>query len=68
MVVCHLGDGDYQPLCARKRQTMFLLMGVDYFTKWIEVEPLASISAKNVQNFVWRSIVCRFGISHTIKN
>ena len=41
-------------------------MGVDYFTKWIEVEPLASISAKNVQNFVWRSIVCRFGVPHTI--
>jgi len=54
------------PFAPGKGQTKFLLVGVDYFTKWIEVEPLASISAKNVQNFVWRSIICRFGIPHTI--
>jgi len=49
-----------------KGQTKFLLVGVDYFMKWIEAEPLASISVKNVQNFVWRSIVCRFGVPNTI--
>ena len=54
------------PFSPGKGQTKFLLVGVDYFTKWIEVEPLASISAKNVQNFVWRSIVCRFDVPHTI--
>ena len=54
------------PFSPGKGQTKFLLVGVDYFTKWIEVEPLASISAKNVQNFVWKSIVCLFGVSHTI--
>jgi len=54
------------PFSPGKGQTKFLLVGVDYFTKWIEAEPLASISAKNVQNFVWRSIVCRFGVPHTI--
>ena len=54
------------PFSPGKGQTKFLLVGVDYFTKWIEAEPLASISTKNVQNFVWRSIVCRFGVPHTI--
>ena len=54
------------PFSPGKGQTKFLLVGVDYFTKWIEVEPLASISAKNMQNFVWKSIVCRFGVPHTI--
>jgi len=42
------------PFALRKGQTKFLLVGVGYFTKWIEVEPLLSISPKNVQNFVWR--------------
>jgi len=54
------------PFVAGKGQTKFLLVGVDYFSKWIEVVPLASISAKNVQNFIWRSIVCQFGVPHTI--
>jgi len=52
------------PFSPGKGQTKFLLVGVDYFTRWIEAESLASISAKNVQNFVWRSIVCRFGVPH----
>jgi len=44
----------------------FLLVAVDYFTKWIEAEPLASITTRQVQSFVWKDIVCRFGIPHTI--
>jgi len=54
------------PFAPGKGQEKFLLVGVDYFTKWIEAEPLASIVAKNVQNIVWQGIVCRFGVSHTI--
>jgi len=54
------------PFSPGKWQTKFLLVGVDYFTKWIEAVPIASISAKNMQKFVWRSIVCRFGVPHTI--
>lgn len=37
-----------------------------YFTKWIEAEPLAKITARQVQDFVWKDIVCQFGIPHTI--
>ena len=35
---------------------------MDYFTKWAEAEPLATITEPKVHNFVWRSIICRFGI------
>jgi len=51
---------------SRKGQCKFLLVGIDYFTKWIEVISLAAITTQNVQNFVWKSIVCRFGIPHVI--
>ena len=40
----------------------FLVGGIDYFTKWVEAEPLAKITQQNVKNFVWKSIVCRFGV------
>ena len=35
---------------------------MEYFTKWAEAEPLATITEKKVRNFIWRSIICRFGI------
>ena len=40
----------------------FLVMGIDYFTKWVEAEPLAKITQQNVKNFVWKNIMCRFGV------
>ena len=38
------------------RQLKFLVVGIDYFTKWVEAEPLATITEKNICNFVWRNI------------
>ena len=40
----------------------FLVVGINYFTKWVEAKPLAKITQQNVKNFVWKSIVCRFGV------
>ena len=34
------------------RQLKFLVVDIDYFTKWVEVEALATITEKNMQNFV----------------
>ena len=47
-------------------QLKFLVVDIDYFTKWVEVEALATITEKNVQSFVWRYIVCRFGIPRVL--
>ena len=40
----------------------FFVVEIDYFTKWVEVELLASITQQNVKNFVWKNTVCRFGV------
>ena len=44
------------------RQMKFLVIGIDYFTKWVEVEPLVKTTQQNVKSFVWKSIVCRSGV------
>ncbi|XP_022019120.1 uncharacterized protein LOC110919148 [Helianthus annuus] len=40
----------------------FLLVAIDYFTKWPEVKPLAKITGKQVIDFVWENIICRYGL------
>ena len=50
------------PLPVGRGQCKFTIVGVDYFTKWAKDEPLATITEQKVRNFVWRSIICRFGI------
>ncbi|XP_075650093.1 uncharacterized protein LOC142620640 [Castanea sativa] len=48
------------------RQLKFLIVGIDYFTKWVEAEALDTIAEKNVQSFVWRNIICRYGIPRVL--
>jgi len=40
----------------------FLVVAVDYFTKWAEAEALAAITTTNITSFLWKSVVCRFEI------
>ena len=54
------------PLPIGRGQCKFIVVSVDYFTKWAEAEPLATITKQKVRNFIWRSIVCRFGIPRAL--
>ena len=54
------------PLPLGKSQVKFLLVAIDYFTKWTEAEALATITKARVRSFVWKNIICRFGIPLTI--
>ncbi|XP_057465711.1 uncharacterized protein LOC130755326 [Actinidia eriantha] len=40
----------------------FLIAATDYFTKWVEVEPLAQIRETDVVRFIRGNILSRFGI------
>ena len=54
------------PLPTAVRQLKFLVVGIDYFTKWVEAEALATITEKNVQSFVWKNIICRYSIPRVL--
>ncbi|GJZ80950.1 reverse transcriptase domain-containing protein [Tanacetum coccineum] len=40
----------------------FLIVAIDYFTKWIEAKPVATITGNQVKTNLWDNIVCRFGL------
>ena len=54
------------PFPTAVRQLKFQVVGIDYFTKWVEAEALATITEKNVRSFVWRNIICRYGIHRVL--
>ena len=54
------------PLPQGKGQAKFLLVAIDYFTKWVKAEALATITEARIRSFVWKNIICRFGIPRTI--
>ena len=54
------------PFPTALRQLKFLVVGIDYFTKWVKAEPLATIMEKSICTFVWRKIICRYGIPRVL--
>ena len=66
MAICAMGIDIVSQLLLGKGQVKFLLVAIDYFTKWVEAEALATITEARIRSFVWKSIICRFGIPRTI--
>ncbi|XP_062224423.1 uncharacterized protein LOC133922920 [Phragmites australis] len=48
--------------CA-KGNLRYAVVALEYFSKWIESEPLTAITSKNVHKFFWKSVICCFGVS-----
>ena len=48
------------------RNKKYLLVNTDYFTKWVEMEPLVNIRDVDAKRFVWKNIVTRFGVPHVL--
>ena len=49
-----VGNKKYLPVCT------------DYFTKWVETEPLANIRDVDVKRFIWKNIATRFRVPYAL--
>jgi ribonuclease HI len=54
------------PLPDAQGNLKYVVVAVEYFSKWIEAKPLATITSATIQKFFWQNIVCRFGVSKAI--
>ncbi|XP_038699702.1 uncharacterized protein LOC119997000 [Tripterygium wilfordii] len=54
------------PLPKASGQRQYFLAMTDYFTKWIEAESYSLIKDLDVKKFVWKNIICRFGVPKEI--
>ena len=55
--------GPFPKAAGNKR---YLLVGTDYFTKWVKAEPLANIRDVDAKKFFWKNIVTWFGVPHAL--
>jgi hypothetical protein len=54
------------PLTTTQGNYKYVVVTVEYFTKWIEVKPLVNIAAAGLKRFFWWNIICRFGVPRKI--
>jgi IS30 family transposase len=66
LVVANVGPRFARPLPPAQENLKCVVVAVEYFSKWIEVKTLATITSVTVQKFLWQNIVCRFGVPKAI--
>ena len=54
------------PFPRAKGNLQYAVVALEYYSKWIEANPLTAVTSKNVQKFFWRNIICRLGIPRQI--
>ena len=53
-------------LPAAKGGDCFILVATDYFTNWMEAEAYVKVTQFNGVNFIWKCIICRFGLPRAL--
>ena len=44
----------------------YIVVVIDYFSRWIEVESFATLKAKQMAKFIEKSLICRYGVAHHV--
>ena len=60
------GLKEVDPFPRAQPQLRFLLVVMNYFTKWIKAVPLSDVTWHQIVKFLWQNIIYRFGHPHTI--
>ncbi|KAK0597366.1 hypothetical protein LWI29_024562 [Acer saccharum] len=53
-------------LTAAPSGVVYMLVLTDYFIKWVEVEAYQQVCNIEVRDFIWKNIICRFGVPREI--
>ncbi|KAL2242652.1 UNVERIFIED_CONTAM: Retrovirus-related Pol polyprotein from transposon [Sesamum indicum] len=50
------------PFPTARSQKKFIVVAVEYFSKWVEAEAVAKVTEGHMIEFIWKNIICRFGV------
>ena len=54
------------PVNPPSREYIWILVAIEYFTKWAEAVPLRKVTGGAVANFIKEDIIITFGVPHKI--
>src|SRR6266498_3272014 len=56
------------PLPITREGNRYIVVAIDYFSRWSEARPLKTANADTVTTFLYKEIICRFGTSRTLQS
>src|ERR1043165_2674008 len=61
-----IGIDFVKPLPRTKRRNKYIIVAIDYLTKWSEAKAVRKANAKTTAEFIYSEIICRHGCSQKI--
>jgi hypothetical protein len=61
-----MGHEPCRPITTLARGNKFVVVAIEYFTRWTKAKPLATITLESVKKFFWHNIICRFRVPRTL--
>ncbi len=49
-----------------KEKNRYIVVAIDYFSRWPKVKPLKAINVNTVATFLYEEIICRFEVSRML--
>ena len=56
--------GEIRPTASNGHR--FILVAIDYFTKWVEAASFATVTKNIVARFIQHNLICRYGVPERI--
>ena len=54
------------PLPTTKGNKKFMVVAVDYFTKWAKVEALFKTGQSEMNNFIWKNVIYKYEVPYVL--
>ena len=58
-----IGINIVEPLIITKKKNRYIVIAMDYFTKWSIAKAIKEATAKTVSKFIYEKIICEHGCS-----
>ncbi len=55
-----------EPLLITRKRNRYIIVAMDYFSRWPEVKSLKAANADTVATFLYEEIICRFEASRIL--
>ena len=56
--------GEIRPNATNEHK--FIVVAIDYLSKWVEAESFNKLGAKQMAKFIEKQVICRYGVPHHV--
>src|SRR6266542_1685290 len=66
--ILKIGNKDHRHLPITREGNRYIVIIIDYFTRWLEARVIKVANAETVATFIYEKIICQFGLPKVLQS